>query len=197
MWHAFSIRSVIISLGAASIVIASCLAGFGLLGMQQQLDARQNVVVLEQALKNHNSADAFMDSARTDVLRALQNALGTNREGSEAIRTELQHHIEMLISGIAENRLLPMSPELHQCYERIAALLPAFVLASQNAVELALSDPAAGATNFEVFRHCFTALEDLMDEVRDIVHDRVQVVREGALVTAWHGKLMIVGSLIA
>ena len=71
MKSTLSIRAVILSLGAASIVMALCLAGFGLLGMQQQLDARQRVVVLEQALKNHSSADAFMDSARTDVLAGI------------------------------------------------------------------------------------------------------------------------------
>ena len=196
MKSTLSIRAVILSLGAASIVMALCLAGFGLLGMQQQLDARQRVVVLEQALKNHNSADAFMDSARTDVLRALQNAIGTNREGSEAIRTELHHHIETFQEGIAENRQLPMSPELHERYEQIAALLPDFVSASQTAVELALTDPAAGSANFEVFRRSFTALEELMDQVREIVHDRVTEVREGALRTAQNGRRMIVGSLL-
>ena len=196
MKSTLSIRAIILSLGAASIVIALCLAGFGLLGLHQQLDARQRVVVLEQALKNHNSADAFMDSARTDVLRALQNAIGTNREGSGAIRTELHHHIETLLEGIAENRQLPMNPELHERYEQIAALLPDFVSASQTAVELALTDPAAGSANFEVFRRSFTALEELMDQVREIVHDRVTEVRGGALRTAQNGRRMIVGSLL-
>ncbi len=190
-----SIRTVIVSLGASSVLIALCLACFGLLGMQQQLDARQRVVVLEQAMKNHDSADTFMDSARTDVLRALQNALGTNREGSTAIRAELRHHIEMFTTAIDGNQLLQMAPELHRSYEQIGVLLPAFVTASQTAVELALTDAAAGAANFEVFRHSFTALEVLMDEVRAVVHDRVQEVREGAERTARLGRWMILGSL--
>ena len=137
-----------------------------------------------------------MDSARTDVLRALQNALGTNREGSDAIRAELRHHIQVFTDGIAENRSLPISPELQKSYERVAAVLPAFVSASQTAVELALTDPAAGSANFEVFRHSFAALEELMDEVRDLVHGRVEEVRRGAALTAKRGKRMIVASLV-
>ncbi len=190
-----SIRTVIIGLGAASVVIASTLAGFGVLGMHDQLQARKRVVVLEEALKNHNSADAFMDSVRTDVLRALQNVLGANRESVESIRGELRHHIEVLTASISDNQRLPMSPELHDNYQRIAALLPGFVVASQQAVELALTDAAAGSANFEIFRHSFGALEELMDEVRDRVHDRVQTVRRGAAQTARRGQVMIFGSV--
>lgn len=72
-----SIRTVMVALGALSVGIATGLAGFGLLGTQQQLDARARVVVLEQALHNHNSADAFMDDVRADVLRALLSSVGT------------------------------------------------------------------------------------------------------------------------
>ncbi len=75
---ALSIRSVLIGLGVLSILIAAGLAGFGLLGTQLQTTALERVIVLEQALHNHNSADAFMDNLRADVLRALQTSVGTN-----------------------------------------------------------------------------------------------------------------------
>jgi hypothetical protein len=42
----FSIRTVLISLGALSVLTAAVLAGLGLLGIQRQLDARERVVVL-------------------------------------------------------------------------------------------------------------------------------------------------------
>ncbi len=195
MKTALSIRSVIVSLGAASVMIASALAGFGLLGLQQQLDVREHVILLEQALKNHESADTFMDSVRTDVLRALQNTLGANQEGSAAIRADFRHHIDMVTTGIAENRQLRLRPQLHASYERIGTLLPAFLTESQAAVELALTDSVAGAANFEAFRHNFTELEQLMDELRDVLHSAVGEVRQGATLTAQRGRQMIIGSL--
>ncbi len=190
-----SIRSVILSLGGSSVVIALGLAGFGLVGVQQQLDARERVVVLEAALKNHDSADAFMDSIRTDVLRALQFAIGVNQEGSAAIRQELAHHVDVLTTAIGENQGLAMAPELHDAYQRIDSMLPSFVLASEKAVGLALTDPTAGAANFEVFRRSFTDLEQLMDNVRDVVRVRVNDVRAGAAHTARFGRALILGSL--
>ena len=196
MPDALSIRAVITTLGAASIVIAVALAGFGLLGVQAQLDARERIVILEEALKNHNTADAFMDSSRTDVLRALQNALGVNREGGDVIRAELQHHIEEFTNGVDENARLPMSPVMHASYEKIVQLLPAFTAASTTAVELALTDPIAGSVNFEVFRHSFNSMEELMDSVRESVSEAVQGVRKGGAKTARRGRQMIIISLL-
>ncbi len=193
----FSIRSVLIALGALSILIAAGLAGFGLLGIQRQLDARKRIVVLEQALYNHNNADTFMDNVRADVLRALQNAVGTNKEGSDAIHAELEHHIDVLRTSADENLALRLSPELHGSYAEIAGLVTTFVPAGREAVELALTDPVAGSANFERFRHSFSALEQLMDRVRDVLQAEVRQVREGAALTAKHAKWMIVGSALA
>ena len=193
----FSIRSVLIALGALSILIAAGLAGFGLLGIQRQLEARKRVVVLERALWNHTNADTFMDDVRTDVLRALQSAVGTNKEGRDAIRSELKHHMDVLRTGIAENLMLPLTPALHDSYVAIIGLVATFVPAGQDAVELALTDPVAGAANFESFRQSFSALEELMDSVRNVVHDEVLGVRDSAVRTAKQAKQMIVASSLA
>ncbi len=190
----FSIRSVLITLGALSILIATGLAGFGLLGIQRQLDARQRVVVLEQAQSNHTNADTFMDSVRTDVLRALQSSVGTNKEGDEAIRAELRHHIDVLRTSIAENLTLPLSPELHGSYAEIAGRVAIFVPAGEGAVELALTDASAGSANFERFRATFAVLEQQMDDLRDVLQAEVSHVRDGAAQTAKRAKWMIVAS---
>ncbi len=197
MRHAvFSIRSVLVTLGALSILIAAGLAGFGLLGIQRQLDARKHVVVLEQALWNHTNADTFMDSVRTDVLRALQNAIGTNKEGDKFIRSELEHHLDVLHTSIAENLGLPLSPALHENYVALAGFVTTFTPAGRHAVELALADPAAGSANFERFRQSFKGLEELMDTVRDVLHEDVRHVRDSAARTAKRVKRMIVASAL-
>ncbi len=193
----FSIRSVLVTLGALSILIAAGLAAFGLLGIQRQLDARGRVVLLDKAQENHTSADTFMDDVRTDVLRALQRTAGTNKEGDEAIRAELRHHTDVVRNSIAENLTLPLSPALHRSYVEIAGLVAVFVPAGQKAVDLALADAAAGAANFESFRHEFAALEQLMDEVRDVLQAEVQHVRDGAALTAARAKWMIAASSLA
>ena len=192
-----SIRAVLIGLGALSILVAAGLAGFGLLGIQRQLDARKRVVVLEQALFNHTEADTFMDDVRTDVLRALLNAVGTNKEGSDAIRAELRHHEDGVETGIAENLALPLAPGLHDSYAKLNELVPAFNAAGQEAVELALTDPVAGAANFERFRHDFSEFEELMDDTRDVLRAEAQQVRDRAASTAKHAKQMIVASAFA
>jgi len=192
----FSIRTVLISLGALSVLIAASLAGLGLLGIQRQLEARERVMVLERASHNHTDADNFMDSVRTDVLRALLNSAGTNKEGSEAIRAELRHHIEKVNTGIAENLVLPLPLKLHGDYVAIAELAAKFVPAGERAVELALSDTAAGSANFERFRREFSEIETMMDDVREVLHAAVMQVRTQAAKTATHAKQMIITSAL-
>ncbi len=191
-----SIRGVLRALGAVSIVIAVGLAGFGLLATQQQLDARARVVFIEQGLRNHNSADTFMDDIRADVMRALLNSLSINKEEDGVIESDLKHHVEMVSAAIKENAVLPLGPNLRGRYEHIAGLVASFLEAGNAAVALALSNPTAGAANYEVFRHSFAMLETEMDEARDLLDTFVRKERRSAARTADVSKRMIVGSVI-
>ena len=191
-----SIRLVLGSLGTFSIIIAAALAGFGLLASQQQLDARARVVFLEQALRNHSTADAFMDDVRADVMRALLRSLAVNQEADSVINAELRHHADTVSTTINENAVLPLGEELRDRYQSIAALIASFIKAGTAAVGLAFIDPVAGSANFEAFRHDFEKLETEMDEARDLLDVRVQRERMDALVTATQSKRMILGSLI-
>ena len=181
---AISMRLVIVALGAFGVLTVSVLAFCGLLGIEHQLDARRDVVALEKILLNHNNADNFMDDVRADVLRAVQNAAGVNREGASTIRTDVQHHTEVVNSAIAENLAAAPSSFLRDEYIRITGLAAAFTPAGQRAVELALTDPVAGATNYEQFRLSFSALEESMDQLRDVLKEQLQQVRKNAAIAA-------------
>ena len=194
MKSVLTIRAVLIGLGALSFLTAAGLASFGLLGTQRQLEARERVVLLEEVLRNHNSADAFMDNMRADVLRALQSAVGANKEDAAAIRADLRHHTETLNAAVAENLAVRLAPDIHDSYTRVAGLMSVFIPAAHSAVELALTDPAAGSVNFEHFRNDFSALEQAMDDLRDVLYARTQQVRSEAAQTARLAKQMIMAS---
>lgn len=191
-----SIRLVLGALGAFSIIIAAALAGFGLLASQQQLEVRARVVFLEQALRNHSTADAFMDDIRADVMRALLRSLSVNEEHDTVIESDLRHHVDTVTKAVTENALLPLGPELWDRYQSITALVASFIEAGNRAVSLALTDPTAGSANFEVFRHNFDKLETEMDQARDLLDLRVQQERKDAAATATLSKRMILGSLV-
>ena len=146
---------------AAAIAVLSLPMGFaGVLRLSLVLE---RVTVLDQALRNHNDADAFMDDVRTDVLRALQATSGTDKEGENFIRGELKHHFDVIKTAVAENNTLPLGRKIGDGYAKIEKLVDPFVDGGQVAVDLALRDPVAGAANFEHFRHGFSELEEVMD----------------------------------
>jgi len=173
-----SINNVLIGLGTLSIVVALCLASFGVVGTQRQAMALERVMLLERALHNHSAADAFMDSIRADVLRALQAASATNKEGDDAIRADLQHHIDVVESTTLANSVLPLDRGIHERYESIVPLVVTFAETGRVAVNLALTDPIQGSENFERFRHNFSVLEGGMDAVRDLLDASVDDVRK-------------------
>lgn len=191
-----SIRKVLIGFGAVGVVIALCLAGFGLLAMRMQRTALERVIVLEQALHNHGVADAFMESMRTDVLRALQSSAGYNKEGVAAIRADLQHHVETVTAAIASNLALPLSAELHTWTVSVADNNNSFIVNAREAVDLAFSDPLAGSRNYEYFRQNFSSLEDLMYGLRDALNDRVAKARVNGVGTANIARDVILGSAL-
>jgi diguanylate cyclase (GGDEF)-like protein len=127
------------------------------------------------------------------VLRSV----GFNKEDDGFIRAELRHHTDVVTTAIAENLDLPLAPDLHHSYVKIADLIAVYVESGHTAVELALTDAAAGAANFEHFRGEFSELEELMDKVRDVLHDEVAQVRKAATAAATLSKQMIVGSCVA
>lgn len=173
-----SISNVLIGLGALSVAVALCLAAFGIVGTQRQAAALERVMVLEKALHNHGAADAFMDSIRADVLRALQAAIATNKETDDAIRADLQHHIEVVQHAISDNNAIALDPGIHAKYESIVQLVATFVESGRTAVNLALTDPVRGSENFEYFRENFTVLETEMDALRDVLDASVDDVRK-------------------
>ncbi|MCW6513035.1 putative bifunctional diguanylate cyclase/phosphodiesterase [Lichenifustis flavocetrariae] len=188
----WSIRMVLIMLGTLSVAVVVGLASFGLFGIERQLEARRNVVRLEQILINHNNADNFMDDVRADVLRALKTADGTNREGGDKILAEVKHHIDTVKTAISENLAGAPSADLRESYSRIAGLAEAFAPSGQHAVELALEDPIAGSANYERFRQTFTALESAMDDQREVLQKKLLGVRNDAALTAVRVENLIV-----
>ena len=192
-----SIRMILVTLGALSVLVSIGLAAFALYGSSHQLEARARIVVLEQALQNHNDADAFMDDIRADVLRAVLRSVGFNKEADGIIRSELLHHSEVVQHAIAENLSLPLAPNLRSRYIKIAALISIYVETGRAAVELALTDAVAGAKNFEHFRGNFSELERLMDDVRDVLREEVAQVREVATEAARQSTLLILGACVS
>jgi diguanylate cyclase (GGDEF)-like protein len=165
-WH-LSIRRLLVGWAILSAVIAIGLTSLGLTGVMRLSAALDQVNLADRALRNHNDADAFMDDVRADVMRALLASTGANKEGAEAIREQLRHHLEIITTAIRENSELPLGPEIIDGYGNITRLIGPFSEQGTSAVDLALRDPVGGAANFELFRHGFSELEDAMDATRD------------------------------
>ncbi len=164
-----SIRRLLIGWTILSAAIAVGIAFLGLSGVLRLSAVLERVSIVDQALRNHNDADAFMDDVRADVLRALQSSSGSNKEGETFIRAELKHHFDVIETAITENNSLRLGPAIGNGYRRIAMLVGPFFESGQAAVDLALRDPVAGAANFERFRHGFSELEEAMDSTRDLL----------------------------
>src|ERR1700731_395639 len=112
MSRRLSIRRLLVGWGVLSAAIAIGLASLGLAGVLRLSAVLDRVDMVDQELRNHNDADAFMDAVRADVLRALLASTDANKEGREFIRKELVHHVDVITTAITQNSKLPLGREI-------------------------------------------------------------------------------------
>ena len=189
-----SVGSVVTGLGIFSVAIAVGLASFSLFAMHLQRTALDRVIQLEVAVRNHDTAAAFIDGLRTDVLRSLQSTIGANKESQAAIGADVQEHAVTLRNAVADNAAAPLAPDLHRAYRTVADLADAFTSTVLDAVSLALADPLAGAANYEHVRERFSSLKEKMDGIRDTLGLKLTQARSDGAATANLSRDVIVVS---
>ena len=194
MLYRLTIRGVLVALGSVAVLVACALAGFGLLAASLQVDARQRVAVVEQAVQNHAAADALLDDVRADVQRNLLAAFGVSMQTKGDTASELRTHFAELHDRISQNALAPLPTSLHQNYVDLQRRMDAFAAGVDHVVNLT-SDALIGARAYDDFRAKFADADVLMDTSRDELTEHAVHVRDAAAAVFQHVRWMIIGSL--
>ncbi|HTW26113.1 MAG TPA: methyl-accepting chemotaxis protein [Acetobacteraceae bacterium] len=161
-----SLRLLLGACAAVGFLISLAIGAAGIIGMQRLSATAHHIHTVDQALRLHNEADARMDAARAEVLRAVASSSGQIKDSADDIRSESEEGLGILQKNIAANRAAKLPPDVHAGYVKIDSLLPGFTQHAQAAVDAALKNAAAGLKQYQTFDDGFDALQNAMDDTR-------------------------------
>lgn len=124
--------------------------------------------VITTAVRNHANADMMHDALRADVFAALQFARGAPERRGE-IAAETSAHAAEMQRLIANNRTLPLPPDVIARLADLEQLLALYSASAELLVAAAFADPQTAALQLSEFERQFFVLEAEMEIQGDVL----------------------------
>ncbi len=131
--------------------------------------AGEEVVVIGEALSNHQQGDMMHDALRADVLAALLAGPQATAEERADLRKELKEHADNFRVALRANGELTLPPTIRNAVSGGAAALDEYIRAAEGMVDLALTDTPKATAALPRFAALFTALEDRNEAVSTLI----------------------------
>ena len=163
-----SVRTRLLGLGGAALVMATLLGATGLWCISRAAAGAHEVARSGEALRHHLEGDMMHDALRGDVLGAF---LAQDDAAREAIGSDLIEHSERFREAVAANRALGLANELERALASVGPALEAYVESARETVEIALADPEQGRAALPAFLERFGDLEERMEAASDLIEN--------------------------
>jgi methyl-accepting chemotaxis protein len=186
----FSIKSRLIALSAAGVLIAVAIGLIAELALSDLGKHATHIAVNSEGLRNHMDADMWHEGLRGDVMAALlardadklSQVQQATREDAQKFRDDLSANTRLALSADVDAALAAATPEMEAYIDKALEL-----------VQLAATDRDAALAGMDAFEGNFRSLEVVMDQLgRSIVASN-----EAALTDATNGERMAKASMLA
>ena len=148
-------------------IAVTCYAGyFGLQGSNAGLDAS---ITATNAVMNQKQADMMHDALRADVLFALQTGPEGGQSVKQAITDDIEAHIAEFETSFVNLNALPLHDDIRVAVDNVMPLIQTYIASARDVAATALADKDAGMTKFRAFMDSFSALEDEMGTLGDLI----------------------------
>ena len=163
----FSVRSLLLAGPAVGWLTALVITVVGLVAGFHLQSAFREVADIKTALRNHTLMDGRMDGLRDDVLRALRIAeTGADEDAKKGLADDMEEQVTDIKDALTTNSAMNLPPEIHAGYQKIQDLMAAVLTATDEEVQLALSDPKAASAKYDEYDGAFEVVESAADDTR-------------------------------
>ncbi|CAO3418471.1 methyl-accepting chemotaxis protein [Azospirillum doebereinerae] len=131
--------------------------------------AVEEVVVIGEALSNHQQGDMMHDALRADVLAALLAGPQAKADRREELRKELTEHAGSFREALRANAGLALPPAIRDAVSGVVPALDDYIQTAERMVELALSDTAKADAAMPRFAAAFSALEERNEAISTLI----------------------------
>lgn len=163
------LRNRFLTLSGATVLLLLLNVGvafWGVLSLTNALEESNNVA---SALKNHMEGDMMHDAIRADMLLALKAASENDVAIAQQNKQAFAEHKEEFRKNIKLNQNLELSPEIKEALSSTEASVEAYITEAEKVISLSEQSAADAAKEFPTFMTTFSALEDEMEKVGNLV----------------------------
>jgi methyl-accepting chemotaxis protein len=189
----FSIRARLLGLTGFTLLMLGVLGLSSYRATSAAAAGLDELLVTNEALSNHQTADMMHDALRADVLSAL--AAETADEHA-VVATNMRDHAETFREQLRKNMQLKLNPEVQKALDEVKAPIDEYIAEAQSMASLAIKDKAAARANMPKFAQVFSKLEDLMENATNAITASSEAAQQQELATIAASKthgLMIIG----
>ncbi len=163
-----TVKSTFIAFSLLAIATTAGAGGVGLWSVSTLNGRMGDVVDIAKALRRQGDADMMHDALRSDVYRALYAAAQAPDQRAE-IEKDTAEHLDRFRADMRDNLAADLPAAARKAVSDVSEPLEAYGKASTELVALAFRDVAAARAKLEGFNKAFSALEDSMEEVSQVI----------------------------
>jgi methyl-accepting chemotaxis protein len=156
--------------GTLSFAVVASAAAAGFWGSYVDKKNIETLVATEEVMRQTLYADIAHDALYADTLLALlaTNSASTMKPVSE-IKADVKKHADMFTKAIEQAYANAKDPRMKAALDATKEPLASYLIAVNNVVDTAATDPAAAQATIPAFSAQFTALETAMAKASEIV----------------------------
>jgi methyl-accepting chemotaxis protein len=191
------LRNQILGLGLVGLLMAAMVGGTGVvnaIGLSVAFDQSINTGL---ALQKSQEADMMHDAIRGDVLLALLSATNNDSAGLAQSQKDLDGHVNTFNEAIASMQKLPLSDRTKSHLAQVGPVLKAYVDSAKMVQGLASTDAQKAQASVSEFQKAFSALEEAMGGLSDVVAQDVEAYSIDAHKGAVNAKWQVLAGLLA
>jgi len=175
-----TIKNKLIGLTLLGLLVTAIVGVYCYSSIQYLNSAMNNIVVSSSILRNHMYADMLHDTLNSDVNAALLAAENVGNTDVVAVETELKEHSALFTEALNKNDKLITDPKTRAALTKTLPVLRDYIASAAQIVQTAKTNRPAAVNMLGNFHKTFTALEDEMEALTELIEANVAFTQKNA-----------------
>ena len=188
------IRQRMLALTLAGLGFVILIGAVAYLAIQRMDASTAALTRTNAALRSHMEADMMHDALRGDVLRAMLASTKGDAKEQADIRKDFDEHVADFRKQIDELQKMALSPEITTAIGRAQTGLNGYISSASEIVGMAFKDAAGAESRLPAFGKAFSALEDEMAKLSDLIEAESKATQEQSQATAASARWTLIGT---
>ncbi|MDX2117957.1 MAG: methyl-accepting chemotaxis protein [Planctomycetota bacterium] len=178
-------------IGAVAVLAVASLSTLSVSMFREVTHGVSDLLIKQQALRNHQDADMMHDAVRGDILAARQ---ATDAAGRAEALKDFEEHANRFAQCVKENRELELPADIRSTLDGVEGPLNEYVSVARRQLE----SEKITEEGFATFMTAFSTLETKMGDASDAIENATKAAADAEFTALRRGNTAIIaGSVVA